>query len=161
MKNRTVLTDDEKTTVANFIKKITHKCIASIEDIETPKAELSEKAQKIKDVIETGDFGCRQDAVAKLMSILLDERIDCFDEDEDPVDELEGLKGFCAVCFGGTIGVLSSYCEAAGAFQIMEDGNCEETDEYARRFATDNEIDKWVEDYLNNKNINHFHFLFV
>lgn len=67
----------DRTTLLDLALTATHKWAAALAAPPPEKkiVKLSEKGQKIQDLVNTRNFGCKSELVAKTMSILLDEEI--------------------------------------------------------------------------------------
>jgi len=162
---------EKRKVVSDFIIKVTHsnKNYSTEFGGSTPEkdlCELSEKANKIKEILEDGEpFGCRTESVAKLMSVLLDEKITVkqsninYDDYEDENVEYRHIKGMAPVVYSAIFdGEEIRIIDSVGDDCYYE---FSEMVEFFERYATDEEIVKAVNSF-DKKTIDLiFSFLFI
>jgi hypothetical protein len=110
---------------------------------------LSPKAKKAKEIIKKGNFGCRKNAIAELISVLLDEEIKIENEKKAPPNL--NMEMAMVVIEDEDIGKMIGLCYVAGNsnFSILQHFPNRDHFRYDSNFrkATSEEMDFWFESW--------------
>jgi hypothetical protein len=113
--------------------RINQKAYKTSDQLRDPESELSEKATEIKKVLTENEFGCAKQSVARLVSAMIDEKIEIAEDCDDGIDY---FKTPIIVPMFSLVKAKCDFCD-------YEDENIEEGD-FMLRVDSDSS-DNWTE----------------